>query len=191
MFQVLKPLRLIKNNESMQILLDALQLVLPSLVGIFILSLLLYSIFAILGVGLFMGRFDFCNCEGKWALPLNNCTDPAYNTLDKFDCIAQGGSWESPPSDFDHFFAALQSLFYCSIAEGGSIFRSGMSVTEVYRAPVQNASWYLVVRFRRVLVYRCLAQLGRYAAKLIVACADILLGVYADFKLLRRAAVLS
>jgi Ca2+-binding EF-hand superfamily protein len=146
--RVLKPLRIVEHNETMQILVEALRLVMPSMIGVFILTFLVYCIFAILGVGLFMGRFHFCNCEGKWSLPaIVNCKDPFYSTLGRDECVAQGGSWESPPAHFDHFFAALRSLFLCSIGKGGFIIQSGMDVTEIYASPQHNHSWLFVTYF--------------------------------------------
>lgn len=152
--RILKPLRLIKHNESMQVLLDALRHVIPIMAGVTVLMLLYYTIFAILGMGLFIGSFGFCNCDGRWNLPVPEpgCTDteitvktgkPGYMSLGKEACIAQGGSWENPPYNFDNFFSALRALFFCAVGDGQQIIRSGMDVTQVDEAPLlDNSSFY-------------------------------------------------
>ena len=139
--RIIKPLRLIKENESMQFLLEALHNVLPTLLGVLALAALFFVMFAILGQSLFMGRFYFCSCEGDWGLPLHNCTDSGHRTLNMTACIEQGGTWENPPSNFDNFFSALRALYFSSVGDGGQIIQSGMDVSEVYSAPELNKSW--------------------------------------------------
>eukprot|EP01043_Picozoa_sp_COSAG02_P027417 COSAG02_NODE_1617_length_11651_cov_10.500519_1_plen_457_part_00 len=102
--RILRPLRLIKSNESMQALIDALRNVLPIMVGVLGLMLIFFTSYAIFGLGLFMGKFYFCNCEGKWGLPATNCTHPDPASLGRDQCLAQGGSWDNPPYNFDNFF---------------------------------------------------------------------------------------
>eukprot|EP01043_Picozoa_sp_COSAG02_P031704 COSAG02_NODE_2082_length_9895_cov_23.566558_6_plen_440_part_00 len=101
--RVLRPLRMIKSNESMQILIDSLRNVFGIMMGVLGLMAIFFVSYAIFGLGLFMGKFYFCSCEGEWARPVNNCTHPDPLSLGRDECFAQGGSWENPPYNFDNF----------------------------------------------------------------------------------------
>lgn len=101
--RVVRPLRMIKSNESMQVLIDALRNVFGIMVGVFSLMLIFFTSYAIFGLGLFMGKFYFCNCDGEWGLPVMDCTHPDPASLGRDECLAQGGSWENPPYNFDDF----------------------------------------------------------------------------------------
>lgn len=120
--RVLRPLRMIKSNESMQVLIDALRNVIGIMMGVFILVFIFFTTFSIFGLGLFMGKFYFCNCDGDWGLPVNDCTHPDPKSLGRDECLAQGGSWENPPYNFDDF---LQVRVYSSApGDGCSIIHS-------------------------------------------------------------------
>jgi Ca2+-binding EF-hand superfamily protein len=134
LLRILRPLRLVKRNESMLILLDALRLVLPTMTGVVILSMLFISIFAICGMGLFMGRFHSCVCT-------DISSGVCGANLDKDGCLAQDGQWQNPAYSFDNFPSALRALFWLSIGMGGAVIESGLDVTNVYVAPETHASW--------------------------------------------------
>jgi len=108
--RVLRPLRMIKSNESMQTLIDALRNVFGIMCGVLALMLIFFTTYAIFGLGLFCGRFYFCSCDGEWGMPVNECTHPEPASLDRDECLAQGGSWVNPPYNFDDFFQVRTSV---------------------------------------------------------------------------------
>eukprot|EP01050_Picozoa_sp_SAG11_P007632 SAG11_NODE_643_length_7983_cov_2.198884_2_plen_1259_part_00 len=142
LLRVLRPLRILKHNEGMRVVMDAIVQCIPTVSAVVALSGLFYVTFAILGVGLFSGRFFRCDCGGSWGLPVLNCTHADPESLDREDCIAQGGLWRNPPYNFDNVLNAIRTLFICSTTEGWiDIMYSGMDVTEVYKAPVRDAAF--------------------------------------------------
>jgi Ca2+-binding EF-hand superfamily protein len=153
--RLLRPLRLMKNNESMQVLIDTMQNVVPIMMGVLGMMTIFFTTFAIFGMGLFMGKFYTCNCEGKFGLPENNCTDfDIHKSLNQTACIAQGGTWDNPPYNFDNFFASLRTLYFCSNGGGWiDIIQSGMDVTEVYEAPVKGSSSVMVMYFWAFIIF--------------------------------------
>ena len=157
--RLMRPLRLMKSNESMQVLIDTMKNVVPIMMGVLGLMLIFFTTFAIFGMGLFMGKFYSCNCDGKFGLPVMNCTDLDYKGLNMTACLDQGGSWENPPYNFDDFFAGLRTLYFCSNGGGWiDIIQSGMDVTDVYEAPERGNSslnvtyfWFFII-FNRLFV---------------------------------------
>lgn len=145
--RVWRPLQLLKNNDAITVLLEALANVLPVMVGVLGLMLIFYASFAIFALSVFMGRFSSCNCDGKWALPATNCTAPDPGVLDMDDCIAQGGTWENPPYNFDSFAYSMKSLFFTATGGLKIIAKSAMDVTEPYKAPAQDEHFFFAVFF--------------------------------------------
>lgn len=140
--RVWRPLQLLKHNDAITVLLEALANVLPVMLGVLGLMMIFYTSFAIFGTGIFMGTFASCNCDGNWALPVTNCTDPDYASLGKDSCIAQGGTWENPPYNFDSFVGSMKALFYSTTGGLKIIMLSAMDRTEVYEAPQYQASFF-------------------------------------------------
>ena len=152
--RLIRPLRLMKSNESMQVLIDAMGSVVPIMIGVLGLMFIFFTTFAIFGMGLFMGKFYRCNCEGKFGLPVMNCTDHDYRALNMTACVEQGGSWENPPFNFDDFFSSLRTLYFCSNGGGWiDIIQSGMDVTDVYAAPSTGESKIFVTYFWAFIIF--------------------------------------
>jgi hypothetical protein len=90
--------------------------------------MLFWLTFALLGMGLFMGKFY--SCSGG---------DEAMAELSKIECLAQGGTWSNPPYSFDNIGESMRTLFICSTLEGWvDIMHAAMDVSEVDEAPILN-----------------------------------------------------
>ena len=152
LLRVLRPLRILKHNEGMRVVMDALVQCIPTVSAVIALSALFYVTFAILGVGLFMGKFYRCDCGGEWGRPNRVCTDPDPGALNQGECLAQGGLWQNPPYNFDNVLSAMRTLFICSTTEGWvDIMYSGMDVTEVYSAPIRDNAFENCIFFATFL----------------------------------------
>ena len=147
--RVLRPLRMLQFNEGIRVVFEALIECLPTAMAVVMLSLLFYIAFAVLGVGMFSGQFYRCDCGGAWGKEVRNCTAANFETLNRQDCLDQGGQWENPPYNFDDIVSAMRTLFVLSTTEGWiEIMHAGMDVTgqldgdgPFYIAPVQDASY--------------------------------------------------
>lgn len=145
--RVWRPLQLLKHNESIIILLEALGNVFSVMLGVLALMFIVYTSFAIFGTGLFMGKFAACNCDGKWALPAANCEEQNHTALGRDDCIAQGGTWENPPYNFDSFPQSMKTLFYSTTGGLKIIMQSAMDSTAAYEPPKYQANFFSAAFF--------------------------------------------
>jgi Ca2+-binding EF-hand superfamily protein len=174
--RIMRPLRMMKHNDSMKVLIDAVSNFVPVMVGVVGLMCIFFITYAIFGLGLFMGKFYFCNCGnhprwggtddlergGPWGLPGGqlskiHCEWSNWTKLGRDECEQQGGSWENPPYNFDDFFQALKTLFLCAQMGGWEdVIETGMSVTEVWEAPERDASRVYVLYFWSFIIFNSL-----------------------------------
>jgi hypothetical protein len=129
LLRTLRPLRFISHNVSMKIVVIAL---LESIGGIFnvvIIILIIWLMFAILGVSLFAGKFYRCEIN----------SDGDTTELDRDACDAAGFDWRNADSNFDNVLQALVTLFIISSLEGWpDIMYNAVDATSVDQAPEKN-----------------------------------------------------
>eukprot|EP01047_Picozoa_sp_COSAG01_P045172 COSAG01_NODE_4141_length_5297_cov_78.284973_1_plen_758_part_00 len=118
LFRVLRPLRLVKRNQGMVVIVNALIACIPSIASVVGLVALLYVVFAIVGMHLFMGLFFGCS----YASDSNNGTSASaldFTSFDEVQCVQYGGTWEHATFyNFDNIFSAFKTLFIISTLEG-------------------------------------------------------------------------
>lgn len=109
--RVVRPLRLINQNERIQIVFNALFMSLPAILNVMTLLMFCLFMFSILGMGLYMGLFFACNAE------VNN----------RDECLGNGEGeggfyapvvWDNPRYSFDNVFSGVLVLFESSTLEG-------------------------------------------------------------------------
>ena len=109
----------------------------PKVANVLMISLLFLTIFAILGVQLFAGRFA-------------SCVD-APEVPTKAACVSGGGVWENPAfGHFDDVFHAMLMLFEMSGMEGWpDVMFQGVDAAAEDGAPVENfnlgAAFYFIL----------------------------------------------
>ena len=153
--RVLRPLRLLVRNPGMKVVVDALIEALPAVVNIGGIVLGLQTVFAVIGLRLFMGTFA-------------SCTDPTYTTRTACEAAAaaaadaspeasqwhrvlKGGSsgrgrvsatieWSNPPAgSFDDFGSAMLALFTMATGDNmPDLMYAGMDARGVDEAPVRT-----------------------------------------------------
>ena len=143
--RILRPLRLISRIAGMRVIVASLVKALPSVFNVFMVVIAVQSVFAILGMQLFMGRFG-------------SCTDPTLTTKDACHSAApagralrggsSGGGFESGDTivwlnprigSFDNFGEAMRLLYIMSSGdEWEAPMYMMMAATEPGHAPVRN-----------------------------------------------------
>lgn len=96
LLRVLRPLRFISHNQSMKIIVSALVESLGALANVTVVVLIVFLIFAILGVSLMAGK-------------MYTCSNPALATESL--CLYYGFVWENSPYHYDNVLSAYLALF--------------------------------------------------------------------------------
>jgi hypothetical protein len=98
MVRLLRPIRLLSKNENLKLSMQALVVSIPPIVNLLVIVLLVFFIFAIIGVNLFKGRSYYCFTDEISSL--NPSEIEKLIVTDK-DCINYGGEWKKYPNNFD------------------------------------------------------------------------------------------
>lgn len=99
-----------------QLVVQALVGSLKALGNVIVIASLFWSIFAILGMAFFMGKYNYCTdpaesitkatCVGEWV------PDPQFPT------VTEVREWRTHDNNFDNFYNAVTTLFEMSTTEG-------------------------------------------------------------------------
>lgn len=96
LLRVLRPLRFVSHNESMRVIVCALGESLGALANVTVVVLIVFLIFAILGVSLMAGK-------------MYTCSNPILTTESL--CLYHGFSWANSPYHYDNVLSAYLALF--------------------------------------------------------------------------------
>jgi len=102
LLRALRPLRFISHNKSMRVIVNALMESFFALANVSIVILIVWLIFAILGVSLMKGK-------------LYTCSNAQIST--EVDCVRYGFNWRNSPHHYDNVVAAYVSLFILTSQE--------------------------------------------------------------------------
>lgn len=131
--RTLRPLRFISHNVSMKIVVVALFDSLIAIFNVIVVLLIVWLMFAILGVSLLAGK-------------LYSCQNPNYTV--KADCINSGYDWESIYPNYDNILNAISTLFILSSEEGWpDIMYQAIDSRDVNLAPKRDSSPYIAYYF--------------------------------------------
>lgn len=133
--RILRPLKLINHNLSMKLVVSSLLESIVALLNVGVVLLIVWVMFAILGVSLFGGKFYSCE--------LND-----IDTRDK--CEQFGYEWKNNPSNFDNLIEAMYTLFIVTSLENWpTLMYLAIDATEQEHAPVRNnnpvVAYYFIV----------------------------------------------
>jgi len=105
LLRTLRPLRVISHNVAMKMIVVALLESVGGIINVSIVVAVSWLIFAILGVNLFGGKFQYCSVD---MLTLHIMRD----------CEFAGGQWMTYDHQFDNVPGAMSTLFVVSSLEG-------------------------------------------------------------------------
>jgi len=117
--RALRPLRMLKRNKGMKVAVICIFKSIPPALNVGLVCFLLFSIFAILGVQFFAGKFYQCLTGHELTLaPLNRDPTTGAKVVDIITCAAAGGTWRPSHSNFDGYPLALVTVFEMATTEG-------------------------------------------------------------------------
>jgi len=105
LLRTLRPLRFISHNIAMKIIVVALLESVGHIINVMIVVMIVWLMFAILGVSLFSGKFQHCSIS-------------PYSNGSQQECEEAGGQWDVYDSNFDNVISAMMTLFVVSSLEG-------------------------------------------------------------------------
>ncbi|KAA8495059.1 Sodium channel protein type 10 subunit alpha [Porphyridium purpureum] len=169
--RVLRILRLVRRFDGLKLVVQALALSFIPCINVILVALVIWLVFAILGVQLFAGKFYSCQCPESMnpdicsdvtaavAMgiafrqgPVSGMTecDPSTitgNTAPE-QCLAMGGTWTNFPSNFDNTGIALLTLFeVASLSNWLDIMYAAMDATGENMQPVEDNQFAACIYF--------------------------------------------
>jgi len=153
--RAIRPLRMINQNERIQIVFNAVFMSLPDILNVVFLLVFVMFMFSVMGMGFFMGRFYSCNDEGNDFEPVTGMANCVGIFESEEDGEGPGGFfqprvWSNPNNSFDNVFEGILTLYEVSSLEGWpDILYSTTDMTGVETQPSQDNEafmwWYICI----------------------------------------------
>jgi hypothetical protein len=132
-FRVMRPLRLVKRNKGMRVIVEAIIAAIPVLANMVLIAMLFYIGFSILFVNLLKGKL--------WHCSLDPTGSQRPDIVVKDGCLAAGGTWVNADSNFDNIGNSLVSLLHVGTSEGWlQVMRQVTRAVGIDYQPRRNAS---------------------------------------------------
>jgi voltage-gated cation channel len=138
----------------------------PSLFNVFVISLMFFMIYGIIGVNYFKGSFYKCVFGFQFSPEMQNFPQNFVET--KYDCINQGGEWVNADQNFDNIFQALSTLFQVSSTEGWiDIMNKGVDSVGIDLQPKKNQNQYWSIYFMFFIILGCFLVLDLFVGVVV------------------------
>ena len=136
-FRTLRPLRVINRAPELKLVVQTLLTSLKPIGNVVLIAATFFTIFGILGVQLFKGKFYSCH-DVVSTIEVKN----------KSDCLSNNGNWLNNEYNFDNLARALLTLFVFATRDGWvSIMYSGVDAVDVDKQPQRDYSKWNVLYF--------------------------------------------
>ena len=160
--RILSPLRAIKHNEGMIILIEAFIATLKPVYYVLIYTFITYFVFSLVGMSLFGGLFFRCSTKGPGVeYPGGKAQCSGAHMMDmtfasshrEEDAMATSiaymvpRSWENPPFHFDTFTYALLTITRMGTMKYVPVMYNAMDSTFVNSSPQESFSWSFCLFF--------------------------------------------
>jgi hypothetical protein len=135
LLRTLRPLRFISHNLAMKTIVMALIESIGAIINVMIVVMIVWLMFAILGVSFFGGKFF-------------HCTVNKYHTKNERICINEGGEWVRYSSNFDNVAQAMVTLFVLSSLENWpDLMYQAVDATGIDQGPKEENSFIYSIFF--------------------------------------------
>ncbi|KAK7492683.1 hypothetical protein BaRGS_00016162 [Batillaria attramentaria] len=125
-----RPLRAISRWQSLRTVVSSLIHAIPDIFNVFLVVIVFWLVFSIMGVQFFAGKFY--RCLDRTSFDIMNYTI----TPNKFTCISAGHVWENTKVNFDNAGAGFLALFQVATFEGWmEVMQSAVDATTVDEQP--------------------------------------------------------
>lgn len=112
LLRTLRPLRFISHNKSMKLLVTALLESVSGIINVLIVVVLIWMMFAILGINLLRDKMKYCH------IPVQ-ITDYSIYQVRQSDCsLIPGATWSTYDTNMDNIGSSMLTLFILSTLEG-------------------------------------------------------------------------
>lgn len=162
--RALRPLRLMKRNQGMRVVIDALISTLAPVAYVILFSTFTFLVFSLIGMGLFGGK-------------MYRCTSPVADyPLGKRECfgnyvydegILAPSAWVNPPFNFDSFSSASLTLFRVNTIKYVGILTEVMDITELNQSPKKGHSEVLALFFVVYLIVGALFVMNLFVGFIV------------------------
>lgn len=135
--RALRPLRLMKRNQGMRVVIDALVSTLAPVGYVIIFSIFTFVVFGVIGMGLFGGLFFRCSTPGA-EYPGGKLECSGHHVTE--DGLLMQRAWYNPEYNFDKFVDAFMTLFRVNTIKYVAIGFDAMDLTDYDQSPKENHS---------------------------------------------------
>eukprot|EP00283_Hemiselmis_rufescens_P001020 CAMPEP_0173470360 /NCGR_PEP_ID=MMETSP1357-20121228/77838_1 /TAXON_ID=77926 /ORGANISM="Hemiselmis rufescens, Strain PCC563" /LENGTH=1141 /DNA_ID=CAMNT_0014438635 /DNA_START=15 /DNA_END=3438 /DNA_ORIENTATION=+ len=162
--RALRPLRLMKRNESMRVIIDALIATLAPVAYVVLFSSVTYVVFALIGMGLLKGRMFRCSGPGaEYPAGLAECSSNWITP----ESLLMPRAWDKPPHNFDTWQDSVVTLYRISSVKYVAILNDAMDVTDYDKSPLRNNSQFLAIFFVAYLLIGFLFVLNLFVGFIV------------------------
>ncbi|ESO94539.1 hypothetical protein LOTGIDRAFT_118343 [Lottia gigantea] len=146
--RALRPLRAISRLQSMRIVVNALMRAIPAIFNVFIVCMVFWLIFSIMGVQFFAGKFYKC-VDGNGEILLNTVVP------NKTECLRNSNyKWKNSNVNFDNVLQGYLALFQVATFEGWmEVMRDAIDSTEVDVQPKFENNIYYYLYFVAFIIF--------------------------------------
>lgn len=142
--RALRPLKLVSKNEGMKLVVNSILASIPNLINVFLISILFFFVFGVLGLSILMGRVSYCSDPNG----SDDFNETIKYELNKEPCIEKGYDWLVPQNNYNNIFASMVTFFEVSTLETWPdiMFDAVDSASEPDMAPqLFNRSWISIL----------------------------------------------
>ncbi|XP_064599687.1 sodium channel protein type 4 subunit alpha B-like [Liolophura sinensis] len=160
--RALRPLRAVSRWEGMKVVVNALIKAIPSIFNVFLVCVVFWLIFGIMGVQLFGGKFWKCVDEDKKRLP-------ASIVDNKTQCdMYPEYEWENSKVNFDNVLNAYLALFQVATFKGwGPIMNDAIDTRKIDEQPIREISIYYYLYFVLFITFGSFFTLNLFVGVII------------------------